>query len=330
MGCGSSAQGGDKMTTDEKVDQVDQYLDPEEEELPQEAQHAIVRSRKPAVAQLRADLAAHKDVVSILRVAAIKATYPQDWIDQGGGNVFLQGSGAERLITASPVSVHITDMSMQRVDMAEGDIPYYYIFSATARVKVPGIGHEVTFPVQAARGADKFFSRLAESQRTVPNPTLVSRSALTALVRRALTEANGLRGLRREQLADVMGEGFAARITSAERQIAKDNASRAGAETEDERKQWSGAHRRCAKELERITPNRDLWPYLLQAVGYNPDHPEWKPKSSISVLTEKAAGYHATRLARIPAMAEDEATVWAQIRGICEVLRIPEPKGIPQ
>lgn len=239
-------------------------------------------------------LAKHVRLLDLIKRYAVKVTRPLDWMDMAGdgSSVMLQGIGAERLLSRLPLTWTMQITSNMREDYGPQDeIPYAYIVTGDISVQIPGFPPIELRGIQAARGANKFFRLKAEQQKTLIDPLDIRASAETAWKRRAVSIVLGLRGMNREDLAQIAGEEFAKNIKQVPR---RQDASRGrtwtevGKETDAEMQGASDAHKSVWKRLQAITKAREEWALLLAAVTHDPSG-KYPDKRSVLQLTDKAA-----------------------------------------
>jgi hypothetical protein len=239
--------------------------------------------------------------VEIVRIEAIKATEPQDWINQAPAEsgdpmddiVALWSPGAEKAATKAPwikIRYHIP----RRIDYAAGsEIPYAYMQSGDVVLNVPGMDAVVYEGLTAGRGCDRFFTAGAKGRgEAMPNEIDVLKAAQSAFVRVAITKALGLRNMRRRQLAAIMGETFAKAIKTVERRMGAKGRDLipAGMDTADTLAKLTEAQRKLHDRVLELLGDdrRPKWAGFMEEVSKSDKYPGRK---SFHAFTDNSAAW---------------------------------------
>jgi len=152
--------------------------------VPAEALVARVLGDPDYAARAREHLERAVEVLDLLRVAAIRATHPSDWVIHGGVSAYLTDAGASRVKDVWGVARQI--IATEREDLEDG--------TWIARVRVHGrclrTGLEVD-EIGSRWSGSPFFTRLAK-RVGVLDPTLVTKAALANADGRMVRYLTGL------------------------------------------------------------------------------------------------------------------------------------------
>jgi len=152
--------------------------------VPAEALVARVLGDPDYAARAREHLERAVEVLDLLRVAAIRATHPSDWIIHGGTAAYLTDAGCARAKDIWGCSRVI--LGLEREPLEDGT----FIARARIRARCLRTGAEVE-EIGSRWSGSKFFARLA--RRTgVLDPTMVDKAALANADGRALRYLAGL------------------------------------------------------------------------------------------------------------------------------------------
>jgi len=152
--------------------------------VPAEALVARVLGDPDYAARAREHLERAVEVLDLLRVAAIRATHPSDWIIHGGTAAYLTDAGCARAKDIWGCSRVI--LGLEREPLEDGS----FIARARIRARCLRTGAEVE-EIGSRWSGSKFFTRLA--RRTgVLDPTMVDKAALANADGRALRYLAGL------------------------------------------------------------------------------------------------------------------------------------------
>jgi hypothetical protein len=135
------------------------------------------------------------EVLQALRKAAIRETYPSDWIIHVSRNAdgeiirqvgYLQDCGAER--AAKPFGIQVGQPTDRREDFSDGTLAYHLEAEAWSRVT----GERIQRVEGSRWSGDKFFQRQVKEAGDKVDPTDVSKAAYANLHGRAVRALAGL------------------------------------------------------------------------------------------------------------------------------------------
>lgn len=168
---------------------------------------AIERGEQRKTQEAIAEAERRAELLAKVTIAAVKRTYPQDWIDfrsqdpDDKGTPYLAAAGAERL--RSLFGISITDLDVKRYEDRDKDGAYYfYVVTAIAHWR----GDEVAV-MGTCSSRDQFYrTRYQDGQRVLLpseeiDPTNIVKAARSNMIANAVSGILGLRGLTWTQLA---------------------------------------------------------------------------------------------------------------------------------
>jgi len=314
------------MTEEKKPEQIEVEVmeHPEDRSLPLEtrrevlATHGVVDDAL-SYQRLLDKYRVFSQFVQIVKVEAIMATAPQDWIVQAPADsgkpeddiVMLWSPGADKAATKAPWMKFRYDKPY-RVDYAAGsEIPYAYIQTGSVVLNIPGMDMVMIEGLAAGRGCDEFFKAGARGQGRDPNEIHVMQAAQSAFIRVAITRALGLRNMTRKQLAEIAGPEFAASVKTVQRRLGSKgkNKVEAGKDTATTLAQMSEAQRKLHDRVLVLLGDerREKWPAFLFAITKSDDG-KFPGRRSFHDLTDNTAAY---MLHKLEGKTQQEAEAFA-------------------
>jgi len=162
---------------------------------------AIERGQQLKTQEAIAEAERRAELLARITIAAVKRTYPQDWIDFQG-SPYLSSAGAERLRTLFGLS--ITDLETKRYEERDKEgVFWFFVVTGTAHWR----GDDFAM-MGTCSSRDLFFRTRYQGNDKVllpadeVDPTNIVKAAYSNMVANAVTRILGLRDLTWDQLKD--------------------------------------------------------------------------------------------------------------------------------
>lgn len=222
--------------------------------------HELKTEEAIAEAERRAALFAR------LTAAAIRRTYPQDWIDFSG-SPYLGAPGAERLRTLFGISIRNIETRRYEERDKEGTF-WFYVVTADAEWR-----GDTFASMGTCSSRDQFFrTRYQDGKRITleaaeVDPTNIVKAAYSNMVANAVTRVLGLRDLTWQQLEEYgVEKGAGGVVVYRDRKPAETPASPAAAPPSAKASKVAAL---IARFEELLGPDEAAWkPYLMAATAY--------------------------------------------------------------
>src|SRR3990172_1657030 len=163
---------------------------------------AIERGQQLKTQEAIAEAERRAELLARITIAAVKRTYPQDWIDFHG-SPYLSSAGAERLRTLFGLS--ITDLETKRYEERDKEgVFWFFVVTGTAHWR----GDDFAM-MGTCSSRDLFFRTRYQGNDKVllpaeeVDPTNIVKAAYSNMVANAVTRILGLRDLTWDQLKEL-------------------------------------------------------------------------------------------------------------------------------